>query len=90
MRTQDGPFFVIVAGDNAGENYLSRVFQACFANSLCFREIVLRTIWKVCELPTPFPNADSWESWLRKSAQGAKWSFCLTAGKIVPRNQERR
>ena len=30
------------------------------------------------------------ESWLRKSAQGAKWSFCLTAGKIVPRNQERR
>lgn len=25
------------------------------------------------------------ESWLRKSGQADKWSFCLTAGKIVPR-----
>ncbi len=25
------------------------------------------------------------ESWLRKSGQGDKWSFCLTASKIVPR-----
>ncbi|MDD1523561.1 hypothetical protein C7U84_38410, partial [Bradyrhizobium sp. WBAH41] len=26
-----------------------------------------------------------WESWLRKSGQGDKWSFCLMAGKIDPR-----
>jgi len=26
-----------------------------------------------------------WESRLRESAQGDKWSFCLTAGKISPR-----
>ncbi|MDA9537780.1 hypothetical protein ACM41_16760 [Bradyrhizobium sp. CCBAU 21362] len=25
------------------------------------------------------------QSWLRKSGQDDKWSFCLTAGKIVPR-----
>ena len=29
------------------------------------------------------------ESRLRESAQGDKWSFCLTAGKIWPANQER-
>ena len=26
----------------------------------------------------------------RKSAQDDKWSFCLTAGTVVPANQERR
>jgi hypothetical protein len=25
------------------------------------------------------------QSWLRESAQGDKWSFCLTADKIGPR-----
>ena len=25
----------------------------------------------------------------RKSAQDAKWSFCLTAGTLLPANQER-
>ena len=29
------------------------------------------------------------QSRLRESAQGDKWSFCLTAGKIWPANQER-
>ena len=29
------------------------------------------------------------KSQLRESAQGDKWSFCLTAGKIWPANQER-
>ena len=28
-------------------------------------------------------------SWPRKSAQDAKWSFCLTAGTLCPANQER-
>ena len=30
------------------------------------------------------------QSWIRKSAQGDKWSFCLTAGTLCPANQERQ
>ena len=30
------------------------------------------------------------ESRPRKSAQDDEWSFCLTAGTVVPANQERR
>jgi hypothetical protein len=30
------------------------------------------------------------KSRLRKSEQVDKWSFCLTAGTLVPANQERR
>jgi hypothetical protein len=29
------------------------------------------------------------ESWLRKSAQGDRWSFCLRAGTLCPANQEK-
>jgi len=29
------------------------------------------------------------QSWSRKSEQGDKWSFCLTAGTLCPANQER-
>jgi hypothetical protein len=29
------------------------------------------------------------ESRFRKFAQDDKWSFCLTAGRVVPANQER-
>jgi hypothetical protein len=29
------------------------------------------------------------ERWSRKSEQGDKWSFCLTAGTLWPANQER-
>jgi hypothetical protein len=29
------------------------------------------------------------ESWPRKSAQDAKWSFCVTAGTLWPAKQER-
>jgi hypothetical protein len=29
------------------------------------------------------------ESWSRKSEQGDKWSFCLTAGTLCPANQEK-
>jgi hypothetical protein len=32
----------------------------------------------------------AWEQgWSRKSEQGDKWSFCLTAGTLCPANQER-
>jgi hypothetical protein len=29
------------------------------------------------------------EKWLRNFAQDDKWNFCLTAGTLVPANQER-
>ncbi len=29
------------------------------------------------------------KSWSRKSEQGDKWSFCLTAGTLCPANQEK-
>jgi hypothetical protein len=29
------------------------------------------------------------EKWFRNFAQGDKWNFCLTAGTLVPANQER-
>ena len=34
-------------------------------------------------------RTDAEESWSRKSEQGDKWSFCLTAGTLCPANQER-
>jgi hypothetical protein len=61
MRTQNHSFFYLIGGDNAGENYLSRVFQACFATSLCFRQIVLKTIWNASAFQSPVPDADNWE-----------------------------
>ncbi len=36
-----------------------------------------------------FVRAGFQQSWLRKSAQDDKWSFCLTAGTLCPTNQER-
>jgi hypothetical protein len=35
------------------------------------------------------PGSGGLERWTRIFAQGVKWSFCLTAGKIQPANQER-
>jgi hypothetical protein len=29
------------------------------------------------------------KKWFRNFAQGDKWNFCLTAGTLVPANQER-
>jgi hypothetical protein len=29
------------------------------------------------------------EKWFQNFAQGDKWNFCLTAGAVVPANQER-
>jgi hypothetical protein len=30
------------------------------------------------------------QSWFRKSAQGDRWSFCLTAGTLCLTNQEKQ
>jgi hypothetical protein len=35
------------------------------------------------------PSWTGGERWSRKSEQGDKWSFCLTAGTLCPANQER-
>ncbi len=61
MRSQNHTFFSLIASDNARENYLSKLFQACFANSVSFRQVTLSTIWEACALPTPVPTANNWE-----------------------------
>jgi hypothetical protein len=61
MRSQNHTFFSLIASETAKENYLSRIFQACFANSAGFRQIALDTIWKICELRPPIPDAENWE-----------------------------
>jgi hypothetical protein len=38
--------------------------------------------------PIRVPDLDD-QSWSEKSAQGDKWSFCLTAGTLCLPNQER-
>jgi hypothetical protein len=44
----------------------------------------------IAELPrTPLQVREGSESRFRKSAQDAKWSFCLTVGTLCPANQER-
>jgi hypothetical protein len=39
--------------------------------------------------PNPKKPAEEYQRWSRKSEQGDKWSFCLTAGTLCPANQER-
>jgi hypothetical protein len=80
MRSQYHTFFYLVAGDSAVENYLSRLFQASFANSLSFRRIALNTIWNSCSLPMPVPGANDWECDYQPStviAGGGRPDLCL-------------
>ena len=42
-----------------------------------------------CQIYALSKRGSSQESRSRKSAQGDKWSFCLTAGTLWPANQER-
>ena len=63
VRSQNHNFFSLIVGDDARENDLSKLFQSCFAKSLSFRQVALKTIWKACALPSPVPKADHWECW---------------------------
>jgi hypothetical protein len=46
-------------------------------------------LWYLAQVAS-FPNGGRGsEKWSRIFAQGDKWSFCLTAGKIQPANQEK-
>src|ERR1700738_1873803 len=62
-----------------------------FCRTLLFKRYVATTavgfhseVGQVIDLLVPRA-----ESWSRKSEQGDKWSFCLTAGTLCPANQER-
>jgi len=58
-------FFGVIAGRNLryAENYLSRLFRACFMNSPVFAQAVLNTIWNEGRLRGPgrVPKAEKWE-----------------------------
>ena len=45
-------------------------------------------IWTERSVKSDWVCAEA-ERWSRKSEQGDKWSFCLTAGTLCPANQER-
>jgi hypothetical protein len=82
VRSQHHSFFSLIAGNSAKENYLSRLFQACFANSLSFRRVALSTIWEVCDLPGR-PNFDDWECDYQPSTRipgGGVVDLCLRPG----------
>jgi hypothetical protein len=87
VRSQENSsFFSLVAGSGAGENYLSRLFQACFAKSASFRKIALSTIWKACALPKPVPEADNWVCDYQPSTWvpgGGRPDLCLRPGQAA-------
>ncbi|MGI8739359.1 MAG: hypothetical protein ACR2KU_06875 [Gammaproteobacteria bacterium] len=61
MKSDFQPFFVCIGGDNSSENYLSRLFQACFSYSSAFAQCVIEVVWKASRLPAPLPDARHWE-----------------------------
>jgi hypothetical protein len=84
VRSQNHTFFSLIASDGAGENYLSRLFQACFANSVSFQQVTLRTILEACALRTPVPKADNWECDYQPPtplARGGRPDLALRPGK---------
>lgn len=54
------PFFRVLSGSKLSENYLSRVFQACFTQSPSFANSVLSLLWKTCRLERNVPDATTW------------------------------
>jgi hypothetical protein len=81
MRSQEyGSFFSLVAGSGAGENYFSRLFQACFAADCA------GTIWKACASPKAVPRADNWvcdyqpSTWV---SGGGRPDLCLRPGQAA-------
>ena len=61
--------------------YLEPSDESRTAYSYRIHALLMRTCVEV--------EANFKESWSRKSEQGDKWSFCLTAGTLCPANQER-
>jgi hypothetical protein len=87
VRSQENrSIFSLVAGSGAGENYLSRLFQACFAKSVSFRQVALSTIWKACALPKTIPKADNWVCDYQPSTHvtgGGRPDLCLRPGQAA-------
>ena len=93
-------YFVLEAWRKA-HNHVLNTFQALLRNRTRERGIVvaqrLKRRWTINDKLHREPQMQLarmddiagcrmiFESWLRKSEHGDKWSFCLTAGKIDPR-----
>jgi hypothetical protein len=60
MTEEAPPFFSLVSGRKHPENYLSRVFQACFTESPVFADSMLHLLWNTCHLKGKPPDARSW------------------------------
>jgi hypothetical protein len=56
----DIPFFTKLASGSGSENYLSRVFYACFAESRAFADAVLSVIWEKCRLKGEPQSCEAW------------------------------
>jgi len=72
------------------EQAVDRIFADLFNKSpiaylLCMGNVDFRKKLQFVEVGLKHQESRS-----RNSAQGDKWSFCLTAGTLVPANQERR
>jgi hypothetical protein len=84
MRSQQNrSFFSLIDSGSGRENYLSRSFQACFANSPSFRRVTLRTIWQACALAPPVPKGHDWECDYHPSTPltgGGQPDLCLRPG----------
>ncbi len=60
MEDEALPFFRVLAGSRATENYLSRAFQASFTESAAFAGCILKLLWKECRIPGSVPTGEGW------------------------------
>lgn len=60
-QDENDALFAVIAGSNPSENYLSRLFRACFVNSPVFAQTALSAIWRGAKLSGPVPNAVGWQ-----------------------------
>ena len=76
------------------QSMLDLIHETCDEHDLSFSQFVRDAIDDSLvrynkQSPKYRPSHNLGESWSRKSEQGDKWSFCLTAGTLCPANQER-
>lgn len=61
MQHPKRAFFGEIRGDRPSENYVSRLFQACFSRSTVFAQSILDVLWQRCERPGSTPRVEGWE-----------------------------
>ena len=81
LRLRTIPIDRIVIGDN------HRSHDADAINDMA---VSIREVGVINPVLVQYAGKIRRQSWFRKSAQGDKWSFCLTAGTLCPANQERQ